>query len=79
MSDVEQIYALFVEANPVADPATLPETYEEARPMLRAVPTDVNGTDEDERYVSIPGHMPRRTRHDSRRWRGGDVATPLRR
>jgi hypothetical protein len=60
MSDVEQIYALFVEANPVADPATLPETYDEARPMLRAVPTDMSGTD-DERFVPIPGHMPRRT------------------
>jgi hypothetical protein len=60
MSDVEQIYALFVEANPVSDPATLPETYEEARPMLRAVPSDMNGTDEDERYVPIPGQVSRR-------------------
>jgi hypothetical protein len=62
MSDVEQIYALFVEANPVADPAVLPETYEEARPMLRAVPADIDGaSDVSAPVVPILGRMSRRT------------------
>jgi hypothetical protein len=47
MSDVEQIYALFVEANPVIDPESLSETYQEARATLHAVPTKANGADDD--------------------------------
>ena len=59
MSDIEQIYALFVEANPVVDPATLPETYEDARPMLRAVPANEDGV--VDAIVPVPGSSPRRS------------------
>jgi hypothetical protein len=55
MSDVEQIYALFVEANPVADPATMPETYQEARPKLHSVSSSAGESDHvHERFVPLP-------------------------
>ena len=52
MSDVEQIYALFVEANPVVDPATLPETLPEARPVLHSVPNDPDASDDGSEPIS---------------------------
>jgi hypothetical protein len=63
MSDVEQIYALFVEANPVVDTDSLPETLEEARPTLRAVPSDSDHPESAfERFSARPSHGSRRRR-----------------
>ncbi len=63
MSDIEQIYALFVEANPVVDTDSLPETLEEARPTLRAVPSDSDDPESAfERFSARPSHGSRRRR-----------------
>jgi len=62
MSDIEQIYALFVEANPVVDVDSLPETYEEARPALRSVPMPEGDVDDIIERQSLPGSRPPGTR-----------------
>ena len=53
MSNIEQIYALLVEANPVTNVDALPETYQETGPALHAVPSDA---DDAERFSSMATH-----------------------
>jgi hypothetical protein len=56
MSNVEQIYALLVEANPVTDVESLPEAYQQIGPALHAVPTDL---DDSERFSSMTAQLTR--------------------
>ncbi len=63
MSDIEQIYALFVEANPVVDADSLPETYDEARPTLRAVPAPEGEIDDTFERYSPPANRQTSTRN----------------
>ena len=63
MSDIEQIYALFVEANPVVDVESLPETYQETGTVLHAVPT-IDAADGARRPSSV---APRATLTSNRR------------
>ncbi len=45
MTNVERIYALYVEANPYPEPDSLPETYDESHHRLRLIKTDTRQID----------------------------------
>jgi len=56
MSNHEQVYALFIEANPYPDEKSLPETFEEGRVRLHLVTSSVETEDQDQYRTAPPSH-----------------------